>query len=34
MVVSDAVRSKFSLRMLFIEYHKFLSRLVLGAIGL
>lgn len=33
-VVSDAVRSKFSLRMLFIEYHKFLSRLVLGAIGL
>lgn len=33
-VISDAVRSQFSLRMLFLEYHKFLSRLVLGAVGL
>jgi uncharacterized SAM-binding protein YcdF (DUF218 family) len=33
-IVPDAVRTRMSLRMIFLEYHKLLSRLVLGAIGL
>lgn len=33
LIVRDAVQSRLSFRMLFLEYHKFLSRLVLGAFG-
>jgi hypothetical protein len=33
-ILSDAVQSKPSFRMLFLEYHKYLSRLALGSVGL
>jgi uncharacterized SAM-binding protein YcdF (DUF218 family) len=33
-IIEDAVNNHPSLRMLFLEYHKYLSRLALGAVGL
>ena len=34
LMVRDAVQTRPSLKMLFLEYHKYLSRLLLGAVGL